>query len=713
MVAVAARLDRTEAAEPRVKVADAPLAGLLLLCRQLDCPIGEGEARSAAPLPEDATGIGALARVAERLGFGARALRVGRARLARLPTPFLLLGREAGKAWLVRARAGGRLVLVDALSGVVTADTPAAVARLGGRALLLRRPAEEERARTLRRTVLGRIGRPLWEVGLASVVINLLALATPVFLMTVYNKVIGHGALQTLDVLAVGMVSLLGFELLLRGLRGFIASHTGARLDALIGSEVVHHILRLPYRAFETMPAGQLTERLRQLDQLRQFLTGGLPLLVVDLAFVGLFVAALLVLSPTMAWITLAAVPPFLLVSLLAQRRQAALGRQGFRTAAAKTSCLAEAVTQALTIKALGLEPEIERRFERRLVESSIAGYRAGNLASLVAGAGQAVQHLTALALVYLGARMVVAGELSVGALVACNILAARALAPIRQLFGAWQQLQQAREAWTRLDALLGEAPEPVGRATVGAFRGEVRFEAVTFRYAAGKAPALADLTLAIEPGTILAVVGAPGSGKSTFVRLLLGLERPDEGRVLLDGVDVTRLRPADLRGRIAVVPQEIQLFQGTIADNIGLGAADRSPERIVAAARFAGLHPIVQRLPEGYDTLLGERGAGLSAGQRQLVAIARALVRNPRLLVLDEATSALDQASEAQLLDNLRRAGGGRTIVLVTHRLALLGRCDRAVVLQQGRLAREGPAAEILAQLQARAGRPELRAVG
>jgi ABC-type bacteriocin/lantibiotic exporter with double-glycine peptidase domain len=712
MVAVAAGAATSAAGDPGPARGDAALAGLLLLCRELDAPIDEAEARAAAPLPEEAVGIGALARLAQRLGFSARALRVGRGRLARLPTPFLLIGREPGRAWLARARAGGRLVLVDPLTGTTRAETPAAVARLARQALLLARPAEEER-RTLGRTLLGRIGRPLWEIGLASVVINLLALATPVFLMTVYNKVIGHGALETLDVLALGMVSLLGFELLLRGLRGFIASHTGARLDALIGSEVVHHILRLPYRAFETMPAGQLTERLRQLDQLRQFLTGGLPLLAVDLAFVGLFMAALFALSPAMGWITLAAVPLFLLLSLVAQRRQAALDRQGFRAAAAKTSCLAEAVSQALTIKALGLEPEIERRFERRLIASSIAGYRAGNLASLVGGTGQAVQHLTALMLVYVGARMVVAGDLSVGALVACNILAARALAPIRQLFGAWQQLQQAREAWRRIDALLGEAPERPGRAMVGEFRGAIRLERVSFRYALDKAPALHELSLDIAPGTTTAIVGAPGSGKSTLVRLLLGLERSGDGRVLLDGVEVTRLAPAELRTRIGVVPQEIHLFEGTIAENIGLGAAERSLGRIVAASRFVGLDPIVRRLPDGYETMLGERGVGLSAGQRQLVAIARALVRNPRLLVLDEATSALDQASEAQLLDNLRRAGGGRTIVLVTHRLALLARCDVAVLLQHGRLVRCGPAAEIASMLGAAAARPELRAAG
>lgn len=712
MVAAAVSADLAGAPTVVGSPADPVLAGFLRLCEAVERPLGEAEARAAVPLPEAGIGAGALVRLAERIGLGARVVATSVRSLMRLPTPFLLLGDGSTRAWLVRSRGDDHLVLVDPLTGVSTNLTAKAAARLASRALLLGRPRRSRRGRVLRSAVLGKLARPLLEIGLASVVINLLALATPVFMMTVYNKVIGHGALQTLDVLAIGMVSLLGFEVMLRGLRGFIASHTGARLDALIGSEVVHHLLRLPYRTFETMPPGQLGERLRQLDQFRQFLTGGLPLLAVDLAFVGLFVVALFVLSPTMAWLTLAAIPCFLVLSLLADRRQVTLSKEGFRAAAGKNACLAEAVSQALTVKALGLESAIERRYERRLVDSSVAGFRAGNLASLVGGIGQALQHLTALALIYVGARMVVTGDLSVGALVACNILAARALAPIRQLFGAWGQLHEARDAYRRLDALLGEEAEPAGAAAASDIHGHVRFENVSFRYAPGKPPALSDLSLDIEPGTMLGVIGAPGSGKSTFVKLLLGLEAAEEGRVTVDDVDIRRLRPSDYRARLGVVPQEVQLFQGTIADNIAIGSAERSLDRIVAAAKFVGLHEVVQRLPEGYETLLGERGTGLSAGQRQLVALARAVVRNPRLLVLDEATSALDSATELHLLNNLRRAGSGRTVVLVTHRLSLLAMCDRAILLQHGRILRAGPATEIAASLQPRAAGTRLQAV-
>jgi ABC-type bacteriocin/lantibiotic exporter with double-glycine peptidase domain len=535
------------------------------------------------------------------------------------------------------------------------------------------------------------------------VVINLLALATPLFMMTVYNKVISHGSLRTLDALAVGMASLFCFELVLRALRGHLAAHTGARLEAALGSEVVHHLTRLPLRAFETTPAGQTLERLRQLDQLRGFLTGHLPLLVVDLAFVGLFVAALFALTPPLALVTVLAMPPFVLLSALAHRgRRDAQGRlprqrrQGLeperdgdpradREGARARGRDGAALRGPARRERLGRVPLRQRRPARRQPRP---GPPAGDgPAHDLRGCphdhrGRAHGGRAGRRHDPLGPR-------------------AGADAPaVRRLDAAPAGRGGVRPAG-RADARAGGGAAALGHEAQ--LRGEVRLEAVSFRYADGRPDALADVDLAVGPGTILGVAGPPGSGKSTLVKLLLGLERPTEGRVLLDEIDLRQLPPAVYRGQIGVVPQEVQLFAGTIASNIAIGAADRSPARIVAAARLVGAHDFVQRLPEGYETVLDERGTGLSLGQRQLIAVARALVRNPRLLVLDEATSALDQAAEAHLLGNLRRAGGGRTVVLVTHRPAALAICDRVVVLEQGRVAREGPPAEIVATLAPR----------
>ncbi|MFO1073470.1 MAG: peptidase domain-containing ABC transporter [Geminicoccaceae bacterium] len=703
--------------------APALLHGFIRLCRQLARP--PDAAALAAALPRDGPKDGSidldwLARYAQALGLSLERQRAGRRSLARLATPFLLAGHAPGTAWYVRARIQDRLVMIDPVSGATQVRTPAEALALGGTlACLVQGSAAATPAGKAPAAPVARPGRPqpaaargmrdrlagipqrlrgtLWQIGLASVVINLLALATPLFMMTVYNKVINHAALQTLDVLAIGMVTLVGFELVLRTLRGYVAAHAGARLEHAIGAEVVEHLMHLPFARLQAVPNAAILDRVRQLDPLRQFLTGHLPLTIVDLAFVGLFLVALLALTPELALVTLAAVPLFVLLSWLGQHRQAPLQQAHGQAALAKQGVLGEAVAQALTVKALSLEADMEVRYRQQLKRSAWTGLCAGRSAHLVTSAGQALQSLTALLLVYVGARLIVAGEMTTGALVAASLLSARTLAPLRQIAGAWTQLRQARAALARLDELLAEQRERAGNGHALQLAGRLRLDGVTFRYPGIKRPALDRVDLDLVPGTMLGIAGPPGSGKSTLLKLLIGLETPESGRVLLDGVDLATLPAGAYRPLMGVVPQEIQLFAGTIAENIAMGAADRSFARIVAAARFVGADEFVRRLPEGYETRLGERGAGLSLGQRQLLALARALVRNPRILILDEATSALDPATEAQLLAGIRRSSRGRTVVLVTHRPAVLQACDRVVRLEAGRVVRSGSPAELL----------------
>ena len=405
------RRGREQAAASAAPASDHLILAFAQLCRVLDRPFAPAEIRAAAPAADGAIGVGSILLAAKRLGFKARALKPSRHNLAKAPTPFLVVGRVCGDAWLATERRHDHLVLVEPGAERVAACGFEAVADLAERIVLLKPLAEPAPHPACRDTIMARLRPVLWELGTASVVINLLALATPLFLMTVYNKVINHGALQTLDVLVLGMITLFLFEWALRALRSYVASHTGGRLDAALGSEVIHHLVHLPLRTFERMATGQILERTRQLDSIRQFFASQMPLLLVDLAFVGLFVVVLCYLDLRLGAITLGAMPLFWLLSMLARRRQGSLVEAGFKAAAAKASSLGETISQALTVKALGLEPEMERRFKQRLADAASSNFRAGHLSGMIASSGQVLQQAVALLIVYVGARAIIAGD--------------------------------------------------------------------------------------------------------------------------------------------------------------------------------------------------------------------------------------------------------------------------------------------------------------
>ena len=699
---------RTDSEEPRSEQpkVDSLLRCLIRLTQYYGRPVGEADIRASAAIDQDGMTIDAFRLASQRMGYKVGAAPLNAEQLEHLPPPFITRGGKQDPSRLVLERTAGGFMVYDPVRGNTAELTAAEILGFGDGVLLVKPlSGVEQEATGWRGLIVDRIKGVLWELVLASLVVNVFALASALFTMVVYNKVLGQHAVDTLTVLAFGMITVYVFDTILRLVRGYISSHTGARLESLIGGEVLHHLLHLPYKHFENTASGMIAERMRQLDTVRNFFTGQMPLTVVDLLFVVIFVAVLFFIDPLVGWVTVGAMPVFVLLSLAFHHTQRKLAQQAFMGQAAKASALNETIANALTVKSLALESEIERRFDQRLGVSAWTGFRSTNLSNAISVIGNLLQQIVGLVIIVGGARLIIAGEMSMGELIAANMLASRALAPMRQIVSAWHQVQSVADAFRRLDDIMSEPVEmQPGELGPGLpLKGDIKFENISFRYTDDGPPTLDQVNLSVDSGTVLGIMGPSGSGKSTLAKLLQGLYTPSEGRVLIDGTDVAHISPATLRRQIGVVPQEVQLFAGTVRENIALGIADKDPARVVAVAKFVGAHDFIQHLPKGYDTVLSERGGGLSAGQRQLLAVARALIRNPRIMVLDEATSALDIVTEERLIRNLKRAGRGRTIIVVSHRIAPIAIADRAALVIDGRIERVGPPQEIIAFARAR----------
>lgn len=689
---------------------DTLFIALLRLTREFGRPVSEADLRAAYPVPDGGMTVNTFSQAARRLGYRVQRVPLNARNAAELPTPFVLLGTTGNGAQVALQRQDETLTMFSPLARGDTSMPLSEAADCASEALLIAPEKATAESLTWHGMISSRVKNVAGELLISSLIINLFALGSPLFMMTIYNKVIGQRALDTLQVLAIGMIMLYAFDLLLRGIRGYISSHTGARMDALLGGEAIHRLVNLPYRHFETTSTGLISERLRQLETIRQFFTGQMPMVLIDLCFVFVFLGVLYFLSPTLANIVIAAIPIFVGISFAFHRIQKKLVEQSFLALAAKTSTLAEAVANALTVKSIGLESEIEKRWGERLALSAWTGFRSNNLANIVSTLGAGLQQIAGLVIIVAGALSVIAGDMSVGALIAANILATRALAPMRQVVSAWSQLQEVHAAFGRLDEIMDEPTEnrPGELMPAATLVGRITLDKVTFSYDEGAPPAVRDVSLTIEPHTIVSIIGPSGSGKSTLAKLILGLYTPESGRVLIDDTDIAHTSPHSLRRQIGVVPQEIQLFAGTVRENIAIGLPGVDHEHIVLVAKHVGAHEFIQRLPKGYDTVLSERGGGLSAGQRQLLCLTRALVRNPRVLLLDEPTSALDSATEERLLGNLRRLAATRTILIISHRPAPVAISDKVAMMVDGMIAAVGTPSEIASMARKHAGRTE-----
>jgi len=542
----------------------------------------------------------------------------------------------------------------------------------------------------------------LGEVLLASFFIQLFALVTPLFFQVIIDKVLVHQGLTTLDVLAFGLLVVSIFEVILGGLRTYLFSHTTNRVDVALGAKLFHHLLSLPISYFESRRVGDSVARVRELENIRNFLTGSALTLVIDIFFTFVFIIVMYYYSPVLTWIVLGSIPFYILLSIFVTPILRSRLNEKFARGAENQAFLVETVTGVETLKAMAVEPQMQRQWEDQLagyVRSSFLASNLGNIASQVAGL---INKVVVILILWVGATLVIKGELSVGQLIAFNMLAGRVSGPILRLVQLWQDFQQAGISVERLGDILNTPTEPgynPGRATLPELTGKVQFEHVTFRYQPDRPEVLRNIQLEVEAGQVIGIVGRSGSGKSTLTKLIQRLYVPESGRILIDGVDLALVEPAWLRRQIGVVLQENVLFNRTVRDNIALTDPGMSMDRIIKAAKLAGAHDFILELAEGYDSMVGEHGSNLSGGQRQRIAIARALVSNPRILIFDEATSALDYESEHIIQNNMRDICKGRTVFIIAHRLSAVRNSDRILVVEQGQVVEDGKHAQLLEQ--------------
>lgn len=547
------------------------------------------------------------------------------------------------------------------------------------------------------------------DVLVAALLVNGFALAMPLFVMNVYDRVVPHQALDTLWVLAAGLMVVLVGELVLRSLRGRFVDLASARADVKLSARIMEHVMGMRM-AQRPASAGSFAANLRAFESVREFIGSATVVAFVDLPFGLLFVCLIAWIAPAMVLPFAIGVGVLLVYAMLVQRRMHALAQTAYRAGAQRNATLVEGLVGIETLKTLVAEGVIQRRWEWCATLLASVGARLRLLSASATHASSFVQQLVGLAIIVLGVHAIGAGELTTGALIACYLLSSRAMAPVSQVAGLLVQYHTAATALTSLDEMMQqetERPETARFISRGALRGDIEFRGVGFTYPGQEVPALRSVSFSIRAGEKVGILGRVGSGKTTLEKLILGLYQADEGAVLVDGVDVRQLDPAELRRAIGYVQQDVMLFYGSLRDNITLGAPLADDAAVLRAAQIAGIREFVDRHPRGFDMQIGERGESLSGGQRQGVAIARAVVGDPPVLLLDEPTAAMDHSTEEELKRRLGEYARDRTLMLVTHRTSLLDLVDRIIVMDGGRVVADGPKEQVVQALrQGRVGR-------
>ncbi|MCL1481101.1 MULTISPECIES: type I secretion system permease/ATPase [unclassified Marinobacter] len=651
-------------------------------------------------------------RAAQHIGLKAKLVRTAIERLGLTALPALALMRTTDESLrlVILAQSDGKRVLLQDASSARPTIEPIDVfaARWSGQLILISSRASE--AGELAKfdfswfiPALVKYRRLLGEVLLISFMLQLFGLVSPLFFQVVMDKVLVHKGMTTLDVLVIGLVIVVIFESVLSALRAYVFSHTTSRIDVELGARLFRHLVQLPLAYFQSRRVGDSVARVRELENIRAFLTGNALTVLLDVFFSVVFIGVMLIYSVPLTLIVLISLPLYFglslaVVPILRQRLDVKFAR-----GAENQAMLVETVTGIQTVKASALEPAFGKRWDSQLASYVSASFKSQNLATLANEGVNLIGKLVNAATLWYGAHLVMGNDLTVGQFVAFNMFAQRVSQPIMRMAQLWTDFQQTGISVARLGDILNTRTEvaPSSTAQLPRLVGRITLDQVTFRYRPEAPPVLNTISLDIQAGEVIGIVGRSGSGKSTLTKLVQRLYTPEGGRLLVDGIDISLIDAAQLRRQVGVVLQDNLLFNRSVRENIAITDPAAPIEAVIQVAQLAGAHEFISELPESYDTVVGEQGSSLSGGQRQRVAIARALFTNPRILILDEATSALDYESEAIIQHNMAPICQGRTVLIIAHRLSSVRQAHRIIVMDKGQIVEIGSHEALVKQPQ------------
>ncbi|WP_151704458.1 type I secretion system permease/ATPase [Nitrincola alkalilacustris] len=691
------------------------LESLLVLCRMHDRPLSRQSALAGLPLENGQLSPATFHRAAKRAGLISSVAEQPLTRLNATLLPAVLLLKDNSACVLIsldRSHKSAQVIYPELSDAIVDVPLDDLLPIYTGHAIYVQPEFKfDSRAPQLKKLrerhwfwgVIAENRKLYRDVLLAAVMINMFAVAMPLFVMNVYDRVVPNHATDTLWVLAAGIFVVLTADLFLRLMRSWFVDLGASRADVKLSANIMERVLGMK---MENRPAsaGSFAANVQSFESVRQFIGSITVVALVDLPFVLLFATVIALIGLPLVFPIIIGAILVLVYAMTAQGKMHSLSEVSMRAGSQRNATLVESLSNLETLKSFGAESKIQNIWEKSTVFLARTSAQMRLISASITNGATWTQHTVAVSIIIIGVYMIIEGDLTQGGLIAAYLLSSRAMAPISQAAGLLAQYHHSATAMTSLNEIMDRPVErPPGKSWISrpVINGDIEFKNVTFQYPDDQRQALNNVSFKIKAGEHVAILGRNGSGKTTLEKLILGLYQPTSGAILLDGVDLRQIDPAELRRNIGYVPQDVSLFFGTLRDNITTAAPHAEDAEIIKAAEISGLGPFINSHPAGFDMPVGERGQLLSGGQRQSVAVARALINNPPVLLLDEPSGSLDHSSEEQLKQNLSSYSKGKTMVVITHRSSLLTLADRILVIDGGKVVADGPKNDVMEALR------------